>query len=120
MSSLGLHIGLGASRVLAGHVGGIENRWEFFITGEACEEMNRAEKDASNMDIVLSKAVGDWIRSFKGVRKVKHASLGLSVEGGLRWGLGGSGATGDIGDGRKCSVLAKGYGAFLRRTWAMG
>ncbi|CAM9600232.1 unnamed protein product [Ectocarpus sp. 6 AP-2014] len=65
MSSLGLHIGLGASKVLAGHVGGIENRWEFFITGEACEEMNRAEKDASNMEIVFSGAVGDWIRRYK-------------------------------------------------------
>ncbi|CAM9767658.1 unnamed protein product, partial [Ectocarpus fasciculatus] len=66
MSSLGLHIGLGASKVLAGHVGGIENRWEFFITGEACEEMNRSEKDASNMEIVFSGAVGDWIRRYKG------------------------------------------------------
>ncbi|CAN0588031.1 unnamed protein product, partial [Laminaria digitata] len=55
MSSLGLHIGMGASRVLAGHVGGVENRWEFFITGEACEEMNRSEKDANNMEIVFSK-----------------------------------------------------------------
>ena len=27
MSSLGLHIGLGASKVLAGHVGGVENRY---------------------------------------------------------------------------------------------
>ncbi|CAM9438002.1 unnamed protein product, partial [Scytosiphon promiscuus] len=66
MSSLGLHIGLGASKVLAGHVGGIENRWEFFITGEACEEMNRSEKDANNMEIVFSGAVGDWIRRYKG------------------------------------------------------
>lgn len=70
MSSLGLHIGLGASRVLAGHVGGVEDRWEFFITGEACEEMNRAEKDANNMEIVFSKAVGDWIRQFKGVSRL--------------------------------------------------
>lgn len=68
MSSLGLHIGLGASRVLAGNVGGVEDRWEFFITGEACEEMNRAEKDAHNMEIVFSRAVGDWIRAFEGVR----------------------------------------------------
>lgn len=67
MSSLGLHIGMGASRVLAGHVGGVENRWEFFITGEACEEMNRSEKDANNMEIVFSKSVGEWIRQFKGV-----------------------------------------------------
>eukprot|EP00903_Cladosiphon_okamuranus_P014404 g13372.t1 len=65
MSSLGLHIGLGASKVLAGHVGGVENRWEFFITGEACEEMNRSEKDANNMEIVFSGAVGDWIRRYK-------------------------------------------------------
>lgn len=42
-------------------------RWEFFITGEACEEMNRAEKDANNMEIVFSGAVGDWIRQYKGV-----------------------------------------------------
>jgi len=28
MSSLGLHIGLGASKVLAGHVGGVENRYD--------------------------------------------------------------------------------------------
>eukprot|EP00752_Nemacystus_decipiens_P009643 g8614.t1 len=66
MSSLGLHIGLGASKVLAGHVGGVENRWEFFITGEACEEMNRAEKDAKNMEIVFSGVVGDWIRRYQG------------------------------------------------------
>lgn len=29
MSSLGLHIGLGASKVLAGHVGGVENRYGY-------------------------------------------------------------------------------------------
>lgn len=29
--------------------------------------MNRAEKDANNMEIVFSGAVGDWIRRFKGV-----------------------------------------------------
>ncbi|CAN0297404.1 unnamed protein product, partial [Discosporangium mesarthrocarpum] len=55
MSSLGLHIGIGASRVLAGHVGGVENRWEFFVTGRGCEEMNLCEKDAGNMEIVFSR-----------------------------------------------------------------
>lgn len=79
MSSLGLHVGLGASRILAGNVGGVENRWEFFITGEACEEMSRAEKDASNMEIVFSKAVGTWIRAFKGVRSTYHNSDGCAI-----------------------------------------
>lgn len=30
--------------------------------------MNRSEKDANNMEIVFSGAVGDWIRRYKGVR----------------------------------------------------
>lgn len=34
--------------------------------------MNRAEKDASNMEIVFSGAVGDWIRRYKGVGDSLH------------------------------------------------
>ena len=78
MSSLGLHIGMGASRILAGHVGGVENRREFFITGEACEEMNRSEKDANNMEIVFSKSVGEWIRQFKGVSECAGGAMSLA------------------------------------------
>lgn len=50
-------------------------RWEFFITGEACEEMNRSEKDANNMEIVFSGAVGDWIRRYKTVSCLYWLSL---------------------------------------------
>lgn len=67
MSSLGLHIGLGASRILAGYVGGVDNRWEFLIGGAACTEMNKANKDARNMEIVISRTVGDYVRSYQGV-----------------------------------------------------
>lgn len=34
--------------------------------------MNRSEKDASNMEIVFSGAVGDWIRRYKGVGDSLH------------------------------------------------
>lgn len=29
--------------------------------------MNRSEKDANNMEILFSGAVGEWIRRYKGV-----------------------------------------------------
>ncbi|CAM9982928.1 unnamed protein product, partial [Phaeothamnion confervicola] len=54
MSTMGLHIGMGCSRVLGGHVGGVGGRWEFFVTGDAVAQMSAAEGDAHNGEIVVS------------------------------------------------------------------
>ena len=52
--SLGLHIGLGASAVTGNHIGGVRNRWEYYISGDACRQMNEAESRASAGQVVVS------------------------------------------------------------------
>ncbi len=51
---LGMHVGMGISTVAGCHVGGILNRWEFYITGPANEQMARAEQDAHEGELVIS------------------------------------------------------------------
>eukprot|EP00004_Rigifila_ramosa_P012215 TRINITY_DN2635_c0_g1_i3.p1 TRINITY_DN2635_c0_g1~~TRINITY_DN2635_c0_g1_i3.p1 ORF type:complete len:2075 (+),score=399.17 TRINITY_DN2635_c0_g1_i3:584-6226(+) len=51
---LHLHIGIGAGKVEALHVGGIMGQWEFFVRGPAVEQIAEAEKIAKNGEVVLS------------------------------------------------------------------
>lgn len=53
-ASLGLKIGIGTGEVLEAHVGGIFNRWEYLIAGEAMEQAANAERSAQAGMVVLS------------------------------------------------------------------
>ena len=53
-TTLRLHIGLGASTVHGHHVGGILGRWEYYINGDACHQMNASEAEAELGQVVMS------------------------------------------------------------------
>jgi class 3 adenylate cyclase/predicted ATPase len=53
-ASLALKIGIGAGETLVAHVGGVFNRWEYMIAGDAVEQAADAEHHADPGMVVLS------------------------------------------------------------------
>lgn len=53
-SRLGLHIGVGVSKITGNHVGGILNRWEYYISGDALTQMSVAEAASQAGQVVIS------------------------------------------------------------------
>ncbi|OQR99101.1 hypothetical protein ACHHYP_07455 [Achlya hypogyna] len=51
---LGMHVGMGLSSMTGNHVGGLLNRWEYYIAGTANQQMSVAERDASEGELVVS------------------------------------------------------------------
>eukprot|EP00947_MAST-08B_sp_MAST-8B-sp1_P006367 g6367.t1 len=51
---LGLHVAVGASSICGLHVGGLLNRYEYFIVGPALTQISAAEAEAGTGDVVLS------------------------------------------------------------------
>jgi class 3 adenylate cyclase/predicted ATPase len=54
--SLRMKFGIGAGRLQGASVGGVANRWEYIIAGEALFQATRAERQAGQGEIVLSDA----------------------------------------------------------------
>jgi predicted ATPase/class 3 adenylate cyclase len=54
--SLGMKIGIGAGEVSALHVGGVFDRWEFLIAGDALHQAATIENQAQRGEIILSPA----------------------------------------------------------------
>ncbi len=54
--TLSIHVGVGVGNIAGFHVGGLLKRWEYFIVGEACNQMNTAEGHAKVGEVVISKA----------------------------------------------------------------
>lgn len=54
LSTLGMHVGIGVSKVTGNHVGGVLNRWEFYLGGDANRQISVAEQDAKKGQIALS------------------------------------------------------------------
>lgn len=74
ISSIKLHIGIGAGRLLVGQMGGLDGRWKYVVAGDAVVHMNRARKEAKEMEIVISKVVGDMARMLEKVSNGKHTA----------------------------------------------
>ncbi|KAL4133464.1 hypothetical protein PRIC2_003781 [Phytophthora ramorum] len=56
---LGMHVGIGVSDMTGNHVGGVLNRWEFYLSGDANRQMSFAEENAQ-------KGVGTiWYRKYR-------------------------------------------------------
>lgn len=55
LATLGMHVGIGVSSVTGNHVGGVLNRWEFYLGGDANRQISVAEQDAAKGQIVLSR-----------------------------------------------------------------
>jgi predicted ATPase/class 3 adenylate cyclase len=52
--ALGMRIGIGAGEVLAAHVGGVRDRWEYVFAGDPLRQMVKAEHQAKRGEIALS------------------------------------------------------------------
>ena len=64
---------VGVSQVNGNHVGGIQNQWEYYVSGHACDQMNNAEADAKEGQLVISKECVAQIHAC-------HEILDLSLE----------------------------------------
>ncbi|KAF0689897.1 Aste57867_18693 [Aphanomyces stellatus] len=53
-TTLKMHVGMGYSSVTGNHVGGLLNRWEFYVGGAATGQMSIAEGDAHEGELVVS------------------------------------------------------------------
>ncbi|EGZ17668.1 hypothetical protein PHYSODRAFT_501470 [Phytophthora sojae] len=51
---LGMHVGIGVSDMTGNHVGGVLNRWEFYLSGDANRQMSIAEENARKGQVALS------------------------------------------------------------------
>ncbi|KAF0753598.1 hypothetical protein AaE_005653, partial [Aphanomyces astaci] len=54
LGALKMHVGMGFSTVTGNHVGGLLNRWEFYVAGAATGQMSIAEADAHAGELVVS------------------------------------------------------------------
>ncbi|KAG7401347.1 hypothetical protein PHYBOEH_001763 [Phytophthora boehmeriae] len=54
LTLLGMHVGIGVSQVTGNHVGGVLNRWEFYLSGDANRQMSSAEESAQKGQLALS------------------------------------------------------------------
>ncbi|GMF18303.1 unnamed protein product [Phytophthora lilii] len=81
---LGMHVGLGVSEMTGNHVGGVLNRWEFYLSGDANRQMSFAEENASKGQLALSpeayKALETRFGSLPELDKVCHASGNYLVQ----------------------------------------
>lgn len=62
LSTLGMHVGIGVSKVTGNHVGGVLNRWEFYLGGDANRQISVAEQDAKKGQIALSHEAHEALR----------------------------------------------------------
>jgi class 3 adenylate cyclase/tetratricopeptide (TPR) repeat protein len=56
--TLTMKIGIGVGEILAAHVGGYANRWEYIIAGDPLRQVGQAERQARQGQIVLSPEAG--------------------------------------------------------------
>ncbi|KAK1946000.1 Adenylate cyclase type 10 [Phytophthora citrophthora] len=54
LNLLGMHVGIGVSNMTGNHVGGVLNRWEFYLSGDANRQMSFAEENARKGELALS------------------------------------------------------------------
>ncbi len=52
---LSVHCGVGAGTIMGYHIGGLNNRWEYFISGQVIEQIGSAEKEAEAGEVVISR-----------------------------------------------------------------
>jgi len=80
-SQLSVHVGVGCGEVTAFHAGGLRSRWEYFIMGQACLDMNAAEGLASKGEIVISKACLEILQDFSAELSITDFSFARKSNG---------------------------------------
>jgi class 3 adenylate cyclase len=61
---LQLHVGIGAGEVCGCFVGGTNDVWEYFVAGEAIQDMAKAGEEAEKGELVLSSFAYEKIKTF--------------------------------------------------------
>ena len=69
--TLKIHVGIGVGNIVGFHVGGLRNRWEYFVMGDACNQMNYAESLAKVGEVVISKATLHLLVDYSSALAVK-------------------------------------------------
>ena len=59
---LSVHCGLGVGDMIGYHVGGVNNRWEYTITGDPIAQIGSAEPEAEAGQLVISEASILWLQ----------------------------------------------------------
>ena len=62
--TLTLHVGIGAGEIYALYVGGVQNTWEFLVTGEPLIQLRTCVDLSSTGEVVVSQQVWDLINPF--------------------------------------------------------
>ncbi|DAZ95751.1 TPA: hypothetical protein N0F65_006399 [Lagenidium giganteum] len=71
MAILGMHIGIGVSTMTGNHVGGVLDRWEFYLSGDANRQMSSAESSASKGQVALSPEAYSALMDAKSLLKFR-------------------------------------------------
>lgn len=80
-AKLSVHTGIGCGNVTAFHVGGLRKRWEFFVMGSACNEMNFAESLANKGETVISKGSIELLKAHSQDLGISELKFGRKKNG---------------------------------------
>ncbi|MFN8411376.1 MAG: adenylate/guanylate cyclase domain-containing protein [Anaerolineales bacterium] len=65
-TKLSLRIGVGTGETRAFYLGGVEDSWEFIVTGESVEQAQSAEKIASPGEVIIAPKVWNVVKDISG------------------------------------------------------
>eukprot|EP01052_Picozoa_sp_SAG31_P005472 SAG31_NODE_241_length_19364_cov_17.168544_5_plen_1221_part_00 len=76
ISKLNIHIAIGAAETFGYHVGGVDNKWDFLISGKVMDDVRSADKDAKAGEVVLHKDAFQLLHDKNNKRiKMRHTVL---------------------------------------------
>eukprot|EP00924_Labyrinthula_sp_SR-Ha-C_P011651 snap_masked-scaffold_17-processed-gene-4.26-mRNA-1 protein AED:0.73 eAED:0.73 QI:0/-1/0/1/-1/1/1/0/1727 len=75
---LSVHCGVGVGKIIGLNLGGLHGRWEYVITGDPLEQIGKAEPEAGNGEVVLSKEVWEVLKSNSSENKFSLQGKALS------------------------------------------
>ena len=85
LADLGLHCGLGVSRIVGVHAGGVGGRLEYFLGGPALKQCMDAEKNSEKGEVVMSREVASILNACTETgRKTSNASYASLDSGSQR------------------------------------
>lgn len=79
VSALNIHIAIGAGEVFGYHVGGVESKWDYLISGPVMEQVRSADSDSGAGEVVLSKEAYELLKRIK-MRKTFLKSGNVKLE----------------------------------------
>eukprot|EP01050_Picozoa_sp_SAG11_P007323 SAG11_NODE_606_length_8231_cov_5.017462_2_plen_1689_part_00 len=71
VGKLNIHIAIGSGDTFGYHVGGVDNKWDYLISGKVMEQVRSADHDAKAGEVVLSKEAFQMLKKIK----MRHSVL---------------------------------------------